>query len=288
MLTIDHVTKSYGSFTALEDIQLTLSPGVYGLLAPNGAGKTTLMQMIVTLTRPTAGEILWDGVPIEALGSEYRARVGYLPQQFGFYKQYNPEQFLHYIGTLKGISKAQLREQIPTLLEEVALFDVRKKKMKQFSGGMIQRVGIAQALLGQPDILVLDEPTAGLDPKERARFRSILTKLARNRIVLISTHIVSDVESIANEIIMIQNKRIRYAHTVPHICQSLQGQVFEMFVPDDRYLSFANEHLIVSERQQTGGMDIRFITTEPVQGAKEVPPQLEDVFLFEYRDEVER
>ena len=208
MLQIDYVTKKYQNFTALKDIDLELDYGLYGLLAPNGAGKTTLMKMMATLLYPTEGSILWEGREIQKLDDQYREKLGFLPQDFGYYRDYTPERYLRYIGILKGIRKEQLKKEIPRLLEQVGLTEAAKKKMKKFSGGMIQRVGIAQALLGNPEILILDEPTAGLDPKERVRFRKILTSLSGDKIVIISTHIVSDVEFIANHIIMLKDKQV--------------------------------------------------------------------------------
>ena len=192
MLSVEHVTKTYGKFTALEDISLTFIPGVYGLLAPNGAGKTTLIKMLTTLLFPTKGQILWEGEDIRALGAEYRGLLGYLPQQFGYYPSYTPRQFLRYAAALQCIPKREADGRIDHLLETVGLGDAADKKMKKFSGGMLQRVGIAVAMLNDPKLLILDEPTAGLDPRERVRFRNLIHTLAEDRIVILSTHIVSD------------------------------------------------------------------------------------------------
>jgi ABC-type multidrug transport system ATPase subunit len=183
MLSVNHVTKKYGSFTALEDISLEFDNGVYGLLAPNGAGKTTLIKMLSTLLFPTQGEILWNGTDIYLLDEKYRDKLGYLPQRFGYYKNYSPRQFLRYLSALKGIEPKKAEERIEELMEMVMLGDVTDKKMRKFSGGMLQRVGIAQAMLNDPELLILDEPTAGLDPKERVRFRNIIHSLAQDRIV---------------------------------------------------------------------------------------------------------
>ena len=208
MLIVDNVTKKFGNFTALQDVSLEFSNGVYGLLAPNGAGKTTLIKMLTTLIFPTKGQILYDGVEITKMDEAYRDIIGYLPQDFGYYRNYSPLQFLVYIAALKGINEKTAKHKALELLELVALSEVKNKKMRKFSGGMIQRVGIAQAMLNDPKILILDEPTAGLDPKERVRFRNLIASLAKNRTVILSTHIVSDIESIANQVIMFKDHKL--------------------------------------------------------------------------------
>ncbi|PIC62635.1 multidrug ABC transporter ATP-binding protein [Sporosarcina sp. P13] len=288
MIVVKDVSKQYGDFTALQNVNLEFGNGLYGLLAPNGAGKTTLIKMLATLIAPTEGEIFYNGKNINDMDDRYRERLGYLPQQFGYYKNYSPKQYLLYLAALKGIGKKDALDKIEELLEKVALSDVVNKKMKKFSGGMIQRVGIAQALLNDPEILILDEPTAGLDPKERARFRHLLTDLARERLVIISTHIVSDIESIANEIIMIRNKQLLYKDSVADICATLNGCVFETTIDYDQLEDFRKNNILLSEKQEYGNMTVRFIH----KGDSEiewtsVPPHLEDVFLYEYRDELE-
>jgi ABC-2 type transport system ATP-binding protein len=282
------VSKSYGKFEALKDINLEFSNGVYGLLAPNGAGKTTLIKMLTTLIFPSKGEILYNGTNITRLGEKYRELLGYLPQEFGYYKNYSPKQFLEYIGALKGMDKKVVNKRIDELLKLVALEDVATKKMKKFSGGMIQRVGIAQAMLNDPKILILDEPTAGLDPKERVRFRNLLSELARDRIVILSTHIVSDVESIANEIIMIKDKQVLYKGSIDEICKIIAGMVYETSIPYEQAAVFKKEVFSLSEKQEDGLLKIRFIskkTPEPTWTA--VKPNLEDVFLYVYRDDIQ-
>ena len=280
MLSINNVTKKYNSFTVLQDINLEFQNGVYGLLAPNGAGKTTLMKMLTTLSFPTMGEITWNGTNIFDLDEEYRDILGYLPQKFGYYKNYTPKQFLSYMATLKGLNHTDAERRIISLMDKVALSDVMNKKMKKFSGGMLQRVGIAQALLNNPKILVLDEPTAGLDPKERVRFRNILRELSEDCIVILSTHIVSDVETIADKIIMLKNHKVVYCESPEKICNDFQGKIYE--APVGSNISFS--HQILSERQSGQGTMIRLFSNEDNCALKAVGPNLEDVFLVIYKD----
>ena len=283
MLSVEHVTKKYGNFTALNDVNLTFTNGVYGLLAPNGAGKTTLMKMLATLLRPTSGTIRWDGEEILAMGEDYRGLLGYLPQEPGYYKNYSPKQFLTYLAALQCIGKKEAAKRIDILLEEVALSDVKHKKMRGFSGGMLQRVGIAQAMLNDPRLLILDEPTAGLDPKERVRFRNLIHRISKDRIVVLSTHIVSDIETIASQIVMIRDHRICGCETPVEICESMRQRVYE--VPADTPLGDGD--YLLSECQGAYGTLMR-IVTEPqraarIEGARQAVPNLEDAFLYLYR-----
>ncbi|KYH28499.1 ABC transporter ATP-binding protein [Clostridium colicanis] len=282
MLAVNHVTKKYGNFTALEDISIEFTNGVYGLLAPNGGGKTTLIKMLVTLLFPTSGEILWDGVEITRLGEEYRDVLGYLPQNFGYYKNQSPRQFLGYLAALKGIERMIAKQKVPELLQLVGLGDVMDKKMRKFSGGMIQRVGIAQAMLNDPKILILDEPTAGLDPKERVRFRNLISELAKDRIVILSTHIVSDIETVANRIIMLKDHKLLCNDTHSDICKTLQGKVYETWNIEN----VTQPYFILTQRQEGGRTLVRFVCETECPEAKPVTPNLEDVFLYVFRDEV--
>lgn len=284
MLVLNHVNKSFQSNAVLKEIDLTFEKGVYGLLSPNGAGKTTLMKMITTLLFPTSGEILWEGQNIKELGADYRGVLGYLPQDFGYYGNYSPKRFLRYIAALQKIDKKMVDQRIDQLLELVALSEVKNKKMKRFSGGMIQRVGIAQAMLNDPKLLILDEPTAGLDPKERVRFRNLIYHLAKDRIVILLTHIVSDVETIAKEIIMIKNQQLYCCQPPAEIIQSVQGKIFEL--SSEKQLT--SEQLLLSERAEVSGTVLRIASPFIPEGAVEVRPTLEDAFLYIYRDEVGR
>ncbi|MCX0408650.1 ATP-binding cassette domain-containing protein [Clostridium perfringens] len=286
MLVVNNVSKKYGSFYALKDINLEFNNGVYALLAPNGAGKTTLIKLLTTLIFPTSGEILYKGTDIVSLDGEYRDIIGYLPQDFGYYRNYTPRKFLLYLAALKGIKKEDAVEKVKEVLKVVSLENVENKKMKGFSGGMIQRVGIAQALLNDPKILILDEPTAGLDPKERVRFRNLLSDLSRDRIVIISTHIVSDIEFISNEVIMIKDHKILYKDSIENICSTLDGMVYETSMTFEESKEFRKKYILLSEKQDSGIMKARFIS----QGNNDekwvrVNHNIEDVFLYQYRDE---
>ena len=283
MLTVKDVTKRYGKFTVLEHVSLEFQPGVYGLLAPNGAGKTTLMKMLTTLAFPTEGEILWNGTDIRSLGAAYRQQLGYLPQQLGFYPHYTPNQYLSYLSALKGLDGKTAGERIPKLLDLVGLSEVADKTMKKLSGGMVQRVGIAQALLNNPKILILDEPTAGLDPKERGRFRNILSGLSRDRIVILSTHIVSDVENVATQLILLKDRQVYREDTPKNLCRSMEGRVFETTVPEEEVEAFGTSHLILSQRQEGERVSLRFTDGDIPAGAVPAVPTLEDAFLTIYR-----
>lgn len=280
MLTVEHVTKRYGNFTALEDISLQFTPGVYGLLAPNGAGKTTLIKMLTTLLFPTSGQILWEGEDIHALDEDYRGLLGYLPQEFGYYPGYTPRQFLRYVAALQCIPQKEADLKISQLLELVGLSDAEHKKMRQLSGGMRQRVGIAQAMLNDPRLLILDEPTAGLDPRERVRFRNLIHSLAEDRIVILSTHIVSDIETIAGQIVMLRDHRLFCCDSPAGICGKMKSRVFE--VPAETTLE--ENQFLLSERQGEQGTVLRIFCDTPPQGAAPVMPGLEDAFLAIYRE----
>lgn len=287
MLIIKNVTKNYEDFCVLKNISMEFENGVYGLLAPNGTGKTTLIKMISTLIFPTSGEILYKGENILNLDEEYRNILGYLPQDFGYYKNYSPIKFLNYISALKGMDKKQSDKKIKELLKLVGLEEVGNKKMRKFSGGMIQRVGIAQALLNDPKILILDEPTAGLDPKERVRFRNLLSELSRDRIIIVSTHIVSDIESISNEVVMIKDKELLYKDKIENISKKIHGKVFETEIKNSAIIEFRKKYISLSEKQENGKIKIRFICEDKYDKSWNlVYPSLEDVFLYEYKDEI--
>lgn len=223
MLELRHIRKDYGDKRALNDVSLTLTEGIYGLLGPNGAGKSTLMNLITGNLRPTAGEVLWNGRDIRTLGADYRSLLGYAPQQQGLYDTFTGKRFLCYMATLKGISRAEMPEEINRVLSYVNLTKDAGRPICAYSGGMKQRILIAQAILGDPKLVVLDEPTAGLDPKERVRIREKIRELAGDRIILVSTHVVSDIQSIAKEIILLKAGDLIDCGTLPALCQRYGG-----------------------------------------------------------------
>ncbi len=289
MLKLQGVRKDYDDFTAVTSIDLELEEGVYGFLSPNGAGKTTLLKMVATLISPTDGEITWQDRDIFTMGETYRELLGYMPQKFGYYRDYTAEKFLLYLAVLKGMDRQKAKVRIDELLEQVGLSDVKKQKLKTYSGGMLQRVGIAQAMLNEPQILILDEPTAGLDPGERARFREMLAKFSKGRIVLYSTHIVSDVENLANRIIMLKDHQLLANSTPRELCDSMEGKVFSTHVKEEEYDEFAKAYFILSVRQERDSKEVRFVAEGVTEteaenlGWEKVYPNLEDVFLYVYQ-----
>lgn len=284
MLEVKNLSKSYGDLRVLENLNLTLENGIYGLLAPNGAGKTTLMKILVSLSYPDAGQVLWNGQDIFRLDVQYRSMLGFLPQDFGYYRDYTPKKYLEYLAVLKGMKKDEITAQVEKWLTVVGMEKSMKKKMKKLSGGMVQRVGIAQALLNDPKILILDEPTAGLDPKERVRFRNVLSELSKDRIVILSTHIVSDVESVANRIILLKNKTVFCNDTIPRITKILDGKVYEATVREEVYSKLKANYQILTLRQSSEGIYTRFVCGDasPAVGQRS-GATLEDVFLYLYQ-----
>ena len=288
-LEIRHVTKRYRDKMAAADVSLTLTAGVWGLLGANGAGKTTLMRMLAGILRPTEGQILCDGVEIGALGAAYREKLGYLPQEFGFYPEFTVQDYLEYMAALKGLPRAEAARQIDALLERVSLAEVRRKKIVKLSGGMKRRVGIAQALLNDPEILILDEPTAGLDPGERVRFRNLLSEFAQDRIVLISTHIVSDVEYIAAENAVMKDGKIIAVDTTEGLVQQIEGKVWQGSAPAGELPRWEHCLQVVNLRNEIDGtVALRYLAEAPqLPGSIPARPKLEDLYLWLFPEETE-
>ena len=288
-LEIRHVTKRYRDKMAAADVSLTLTPGVWGLLGANGAGKTTLMRMLAGILRPSSGRILCDGVEIGALGAAYREKLGYLPQEFGFYPEFTVQDYLEYMAALKGLPRAEAARQIDALLERVSLAEVRRKKIVKLSGGMKRRVGIAQALLNDPEILILDEPTAGLDPGERVRFRNLLSEFAQDRIVLISTHIVSDVEYIAAENAVMKDGKIIAVDTTEGLVQQIEGKVWQGSAPAGELPRWEHCLQVVNLRNEPDGtVTLRYLADAPqLPGSIPARPRLEDLYLWLFPEETE-
>lgn len=280
-LELDGLTKEFGDFTAVNHINLTMTNGVYGLLGVNGAGKTTLMRMLCTLLKPTSGTICCNGKDIFSMGSEYRKLLGYLPQDFGFYPEFTVEDYLLYIGALKGIRPIVAKKRVKELIAKVGLSKAAHKKMKKLSGGMKRRAGIAQAMLNDPKILILDEPTAGLDPNERIRFRNLISELSEDRLVLLSTHIVSDIEYIANEIWLMKDGEILHKGSIDKLINSMTETVWECLVPKNRVSDFMEKYKISNMKSEINQVMLRIISHEkPVENAMRVEASLEDVFLY--------
>lgn len=280
-LELDSLTKEFGGFTAVNHINLTMTNGVYGLLGVNGAGKTTLMRMLCTLLKPTSGAIYCNGKDIIGMDSEYRKLLGYLPQEFGYYPEFTVEDYLFYIAALKGIRPVVAKKRVKELIARVGLSKKAHTKMKKLSGGMKRRAGIAQAMLNDPRILILDEPTAGLDPNERIRFRNLISELSENRIVLLSTHIVSDIEYTANEILLMKDGQLMHKGTADEIINSMPETVWECFVPKSRVPDFMGKYKISNMKAEADGVILRIISQEkPFVNAGKVEATLEDVFLY--------
>ena len=285
-LCIDRLTKQYGHKLAVDRVDLELHRGVYGLLGANGAGKTTLMRMLCGILTPTSGEIRWGGREIGSLGEEYRSLLGYLPQDFGYYPEFTAEKFLLYLAALKGLGKVQAGQKMLELLDLVGLSEERKHKIRTFSGGMKQRLGIAQALLNDPEILILDEPTAGLDPKERVRFRNLISACARDRIVLLSTHIVSDVEYIAGEILIMKEGRLIHKGAPDAITHEIDGKVWECRVDPARAEELCSRYNVGNLKNVGNKTILRIIKDEkPMEEAVPAEASLEDLYLYYFQEE---
>lgn len=286
-LYIENVSKKFKDMTAVDDVSLRITPGVWGLLGANGAGKTTLMRMIAGIMEPTSGEIRYNGMPIKDLKESYRDIFGYLPQEFGFYPEFTVKDYLEYVAALKGLTPKVSKRKIDELLERLSLSQVKRKKIEKLSGGMKRRVGIAQALLNDPEVLILDEPTSGLDPGERVRFRKLLSEFAQERIVLISTHIVSDVEFIATQNAIMKNGKLLSTGTTEELVQQLNGKVWGTTIPMNLLSKYEQQLQIVNIRnEEYGTVSIRYLADNPVtKDSVALEPRLEDLYLWLFPQE---
>jgi ABC-type multidrug transport system ATPase subunit len=281
-LTITDLGKQYrADLWGLRNFSLEIKPGILGLLGPNGAGKSTFMRMLATITKPTDGRILWNNVDIVKSPDTLRAVLGYLPQDFGVYPNLNAVEFLEYMAAIKGLDSATARKRIDELLQLVNLRDAAKRPLGGYSGGMKQRVGIAQALLNDPQLLIVDEPTVGLDPEERVRFRNLLSDLSGERIVILSTHIVSDVEATATRIALISQGRLLCESAPEELLRDLEGRVWEWCVSSEQLTGLKQRHIVSGTLRRSDGVQVRVVSaTQPEAQARNVSPNLEDAYLY--------
>jgi ABC-2 type transport system ATP-binding protein len=281
-LVVEGLSKLYRSKVwGLHDFSLETGPGVLGLVGPNGAGKSTLMRILATVTEPTEGKVVWNGIDIVKSPDELRTVLGYLPQDFGVYPNLNAVEFLEYLAAIKGFNSRLARKRIDDLLQVVGLTDVRKRPLGSYSGGMKQRVGIAQALLNDPQLLIVDEPTSGLDPEERVRFRNLLSDLAGERIVILSTHIVSDVEAVATEIAILNQWYLLTYVTPEELLRQVDGKVWEWIVPSPELMAIRQRYLVSSTARRSDGVHVHLVSENaPAKDASVGSPLLEDAYLY--------
>ena len=288
-LQLQDLRKQYGEKCAVNNVSAILTPGVYGLLGANGAGKTTLMRMICGVLKSTSGSIRLNGKTVEQLGEQYYTHLGYMPQDFGFYPDFTAREFMLYMAAVKGLDKKLAKKRTENLLHMVNLSDVADKKIKSYSGGMKQRLGIAQAELNSPAILILDEPTAGLDPKERVRFRNLISDFAKEKIVILSTHIVSDVSYIADTILMMKEGHFLLQEPMSTVTDSIRGKVWELLVDERTAAEYSRKFSVVNLHHENNMVRLRMIEeTAPGEDAQAVEPSLEDLFLYHFGEEAEQ
>jgi ABC-2 type transport system ATP-binding protein len=280
-LMIDRLSKRYGQHVALRELSLRLSPGMLGLVGPNGAGKTSLMRMIATLLSPTEGTIRWNGQDIRTHGQALRQVLGYLPQDFGVYPEFTGRQFLRYLAAMKGLPSSLIHRRVDEVLSTVNLEQEADRKLPTYSGGMKQRIGIAQALLGDPELLIVDEPTAGLDPAERVRFRTLLASLTRNRIILLSTHIIGDVEAVANHLVILREGLVLADTTPEALLARTAGSVWSVTVDQATAMQLQANYQVSTMVNQMSSITLRIVSaTRPHEAAVEVSPSLEEAYLL--------
>ena len=281
-LKIEHISKRFKDKTAVDDVSLTLTTGVWGLLGANGAGKTTLMRMIADIMTPNSGTISFDGKDIHKMGAEYRNIFGFLPQDFGYSRDFTVKDYLEYIAAFKDVPHKETTKKINHLLDILTLSDVKEKKIAKLSGGMKRRVGIAQAMLNDPKILVMDEPTAGLDPGERVRFRNFISEFSHDRIVLISTHIVSDIEYIATRNAIMKEGKIVDVGTTKELVKQIEGKVWSCVVPAEKMIEYEMRlHIINQRNEDNDRISIRYLAEQSaIDGSVTATPRLEDLYLW--------
>jgi ABC-type multidrug transport system ATPase subunit len=279
-LEIEHLGRRYGSRWAISDLSLVCEGGMLGLVGPNGAGKTTLMRIIATLLPPTTGTVRWNGLDVGLGGQKIRARLGYLPQQFGVYPEFSARRFLRYLAALKGLERARRHRRVDEVLELVNLEADADRRLSTYSGGMLQRVGIAQALLNDPDLLVVDEPTAGLDPSERVRFRTLLAGLTGDRLVILSTHIVSDVEAVAGRLVVMRGGTVLADTTPDALLASAAGSVWAVCVDPATAARLQTTETVSGMVAEGPQVTVRIVSRTPPPGARAVEPTLEDAYLL--------
>lgn len=281
-LKMEHISKKFKDKTAVDDVSLTLTTGVWGLLGANGAGKTTLMRMIADIMTPSSGNIYFDGTDIHKMGKDYRSLFGFLPQNFGYSRDFTVKDYLEYIAALKDVPARETTKKIDYLLNILTLSDVKRKKISKLSGGMKRRVGIAQAMLNDPKILVMDEPTAGLDPGERVRFRNFISEFSHDRIVLISTHIVSDIEYIATRNAIMKDGKIIDLGTTDELVKQIEGKVWTCTIPDRDLGRYEMRLRIINQRgEDNNQVSVRYLSDKSeIEGSTTISPRLEDLYLW--------
>lgn len=286
-LEIKNITKSFDNTMVLHDISIVLESGVYGLLGANGSGKTTLMRIICGVIKANEGSIIYNGENMNEKPDSFRSILGFLPQDFRYYPDFTGLKFLLYMAALKGLDNKMAKEKCNDLVHLVGLEDVKNKKIKKYSGGMKQRLGIAQAMINDPKVLILDEPTVGLDPKERVRFRNLISSFSKEKIIILSTHIVSDVEYIADEILILNNRKIENRGSAIELVKEIEGQVWECVVQPASAREMRTKYVVSNEKHEAEGMILRIVSNEqPTENAKKVQPTLEDLYLYYLQEEV--
>lgn len=286
-LEIKHLTKTFDNTNVLNDVSVTLNPGVYGLLGANGSGKTTFFRLICGVIKADGGEILYNGEDVRQNNEAFRSILGFLPQDFSYYADFTGMKFMEYIAALKGLRGKLSKKRCLELLELVGLGEQKNKKIKTYSGGMKQRLGIAQAMINDPEVLILDEPTVGLDPKERVRFRNLISSLSENKIIILSTHIVSDVEYISDEVLVLNKGSLQDRGSVNHLLGRVQGSVWEVRTTQVEMNFFYQNFTISNQKYDDDTVVLRIISNEkPSDNAIQKKPSLEDLYLYYFRSEV--